>query len=637
MDRNSILGFVLIGVIVTVWLFYTSVNKVDEPAPAKGKKTELVDTAKAIAEKRDSVAVKKAVTDSTIIDSLSASLNKDSLMTVEKFGEYFAKFSKGTEDTITIENDLVIAKISLKGAAIVEWTLKKYNKWDGVPAQLIRNELGATYYMAFDTRDDKAIDTRDLYFSAIDVKKNYKISHKDSLTLTFRLPMGADQEIIRTYTFFGDSYMMMTDFTIKNMNEYMKPIGYTVNWDNGLKYQEFRSDLESGEAHAMVVKNDEPEELDASGSDPVKFEAPIDGFIDFAAIKTKYFVAAFIPYPKNAFEVKVNATGKRFALPDKGVLESYDMKIKMPYKGGIVKSTFRVYIGPLEYDEVHKYGLQRTISFGWWLFRLIGEFLLLPFIKLISSFVPNFGISIIIFSIFIKFILYPFSITQLKSSQKMQLINPEIAKIREKYKDDQKAQQQETMKIYGQYGINPASGCLPLLLQMPILIALWKVLNSAIDLRQAAFLPFWLTDLSLPDYVIHFPFAIIGITDLSGLAILMGITMFIQQKMTITDPRQKMMIYMMPIMFTLMFSNLPSGLNLYYFMFNILSIGQQVYMNKFSKNRLTLEDLKKSPKKEGWLQKKMREAQEVAQSQGKNVPGTPYTSSKSKNQRKKPK
>ncbi len=632
MDRNSIIGFVLIGVIVTVWLFYTSVNQA--PEPAKDKVTKGRDTAKVIADKADTTIAKDTAFTDAAADSLTAGVNKDSLAAFEKFG-VFAPFSNGSDDTITIENELLIAKISVKGAALVEWTLKKYNKWDGVPAQLIRNELGATYYMAFDTRDNKAIDTRDLYFESVSAKKLNKLTGSDSLKLTFRLSLGNDREILRSYTFYGNSYIMMTDFVVSNMNDYLKPIGFTVNWDNGLKYQEYRSDLESGDAIAMVVKNDEPDEIDATDNQPVKFDSPIDGYIDFAAIKSKYFVTAFIPYPKNAFEVKVNATGTRHALPDNGVLESYDMNIKLPYKGGVVKNSFRVYIGPLEYDEVHKYGLQRTMSFGWWLFRIIGEYALLPFIKLISTFVPNFGIVLIIFSIFIKILLYPFSITQMRSSQKMQLINPEIAKIREKYKDDPKAQKQETMKIYGQYGINPASGCLPLLLQMPILIALWKVLNSAIDLRQAEFLPFWLTDLSLPDYVIHFPFAIIGITDLSGLAILMGITMFIQQKMTITDPRQKMMVYMMPVMFTLMFSNLPSGLNLYYFMFNILSIGQQIYINKFSKKRLTLEDLKRMPKKEGWLQKKMREAQEVAQSQGRSVPGAPYTSPKTKNQRKK--
>ncbi len=634
MDRNSIIGFSLIGVIVVGWLFYSSVKQAPEPSkvkPAKADTTLVADSSKKV--KPDSLTAKASAADTTTTLSLTAPLNRDSLLAVDKLGIYFSKFAKGTNDTITIDNDLLTAKIATKGAAIVEWTLKKYTKWDGVPTQLIRNDLGSNYFLSFDSRDDKAIDTRDLYFTSSAVQKQYKVTGNDSVTLTFRLPMGTDKEIVRTYTFYGNTYHMMTDFVVRNMDEYVKLTGYSINWANGLKYQEYRSDIESDDAEAMVVKNDESESINASGSDPVQFDPVIDGNIDFAAVKSKYFTVAFIPYPKNAFEVKVSGEGKRSPLPDKGMLESYDMKIKMAYKGGVVKNSFKVYIGPLEYDIVQKLGIQKTISFG--IFRIIGEYVLLPFIKLINHFVPNFGICIIIFSFFIKIILYPLSIGQLKSSQKMQLINPEIAKLREQYKDDPKQQQQETMKLYSQYGINPASGCLPMLLQMPILIALWNVLKTAIELRQAEFLPFWLTDLSLPDYIIHFPVAILGISDLSGLALLMGVTMYIQQKMTVTDPRQKMMVYMMPIMFTLMFSNLPSGLNLYYFMFNIFSIAQQIYMNKFSKKKPTLADLKRMPKKEGWLQKKMREAEEIAKSQGRSVPGQQYTSTKTKNQRKK--
>jgi YidC/Oxa1 family membrane protein insertase len=176
------------------------------------------------------------------------------------------------------------------------------------------------------------------------------------------------------------------------------------------------------------------------------------------------------------------------------------------------------------------------------------------------------------------------------------------------------------MKDYSQYGINPAGGCLPLLLQMPILYALWSVLRSAIDLRQAPFM-LWIHDLSAPDFIFNFGFSFMGISSLSGLAVLMGATLFIQQKQTITDPRQKAMVYMMPVMLTLIFNYLPSGLNLYYFTFNIVSILMQVYINKYSKNQPTLEQLKKSPKKEGWMQRKMREAQEIAAKQGRTVPG----------------
>ncbi len=284
-----------------------------------------------------------------------------------------------------------------------------------------------------------------------------------------------------------------------------------------------------------------------------------------------------------------------------------------------------------------EYGLENLVNLGWkFIIRPIGEFFMLPFFLFIYKLIGNYGISIILFSIVMKIILYPLSIQQMRSAQKMKVIAPEVAKVREKYKDDQKQQQQELMKVYSTYGINPAGGCLPLLLQMPILYALWGVLRTSIELRQADF-AFWIHDLSLPDSIITLPFPIFGITSLSGLALLMGITMFIQQKMTLTDPKQKAMVYMMPIMFTLMFSYFPAGLNLYYFVFNLLGILQQLYLNNYSKNKLTLADLKRMPKKESWFTKKMKEAQEIAQSQGKTLPGQKPQSRQSNQQHRKKK
>jgi len=186
------------------------------------------------------------------------------------------------------------------------------------------------------------------------------------------------------------------------------------------------------------------------------------------------------------------------------------------------------------------------------------------------------------------------------------------------------------MKLYSKYGINPMGGCLPLVLQMPFLYALYSVLSSNIEMRQAQFLSVWITDLSIPDVILDlgFKLPLFGIDKFSGLALLMGATLFFQQKQAITDPRQKAMVYMMPVMFTLMFSALPAGLNLYYFMFNLMGIGQQYYMNNLSKSRLTLEQLAAMPKKEGWLQRKMREAQEIAAAQGRTIPGQPPPSAK---------
>jgi len=189
------------------------------------------------------------------------------------------------------------------------------------------------------------------------------------------------------------------------------------------------------------------------------------------------------------------------------------------------------------------------------------------------------------------------------------MLQPKIAELKEKFKDDPQKINKETMKLYSTYGINPAGGCLPLLLQMPILVALWGLFNVAIELRQAHFV-WWINNLSAPDVIFTLPFRIplFGINQISALPLLLGITMFIQQKMTVKDPTQKMLVYMMPVMFTLMFMGFPSGLNLYYFMFNLFSIIQQYYVNHSHAN-VELVPVK-NPKKSGGFMSRMMEAAE---------------------------
>jgi YidC/Oxa1 family membrane protein insertase len=169
------------------------------------------------------------------------------------------------------------------------------------------------------------------------------------------------------------------------------------------------------------------------------------------------------------------------------------------------------------------------------------------------------------------------------------------------------------MDLYKDYGVNPAAGCLPMLLQMPILFALYSVFRSSIELRQAAFVG-WISDLSIPDVVAHLPFSIpiFGITEVSGLALAMGVTMFLQQKMTVTDPRQKAMVWMMPVMMTLLFNGFPSGLNLYYFVFNILSIGQQMWVNKQSGDE-PLRKVDRKGKKPGLMERLTKDLPKLKQ------------------------
>jgi YidC/Oxa1 family membrane protein insertase len=612
MDKKSLMAIVLITVLVIGWMIYMSVQQAPPPPPAEKSNNEAIktDTAKPISTNQEQPKTAEK----------SASLNNDSAAVFEKYGASFAKFANGSERIVTIENDLMKIELSSRGAVLHKVWLKKFKAWDQIPTQLvwtIYGELGLSFFSRETGRD---VDTRQLYFNfANGTQDNYLLKGNDKAEISLTMQLATGKSVTRKYTFYAGKYHFDADVEVNNLEDIFTNKGYRFEWSKGIRYQELNSVDESTDGESMVSVNGEMFYHDAAEYNKTSDQKT--GLIDFAAIKSKYFTAAIMPNPKGSFDGTVQLTGQKYGAPDHGNIEKYAMSFIVPYRGGTQTRSFRVYTGPIDYDIVEEYGLQNVVSLGWkFIVRPIGEFFMLPFFMFIYKLIGNFGISIILFSIVMKILLHPLSIQQMRSAQKMQILAPELAKVREQYKDDQQKQQQETMKLYSSYGINPAGGCLPLLLQMPILYALWSVLKAAIDLRQANF-ALWITDLSLPDSIFTLPFPILGISSLSGLAIAMGATMFIQQKMTITDPKQKALVYMMPIMFTLMFSNFPSGLNLYYFMFNLLGILQQVYMNKFSKNKLTLADLKRMPKKEGWIARKMREAQEIAASQGRTIPG----------------
>lgn len=282
-----------------------------------------------------------------------------------------------------------------------------------------------------------------------------------------------------------------------------------------------------------------------------------------------------------------------------------------------------VYIGPVKYEILDSYnrGLTTIVDFGSFfglkmIVRPIAEYILLPLFNFLYDLIKNYGLVIIIFSLIIKVLLNPLTKQTMDSMKKMQALKPKIDEMKEKFKDDPQKQQSETMKLYSTYGINPLGGCLPLLLQMPIFIALWGTFQTAVELRQQPFV-WWITDLSRPDVIFDLGFKIplFGVQEISGLAILMGITTYLQQKMSgaAKDPSQAPLLYIMPVMLTILFMSFPSGLNLYYFLFNLFSIGQQWYVTKYGK---PVELVPVPPKaKGGFFQKLMSAAEQKAKQQ----------------------
>lgn len=580
MDRNSVIGFILIGVVLLVWMYYNT------PKPSEIRKTTADTTEQIQKEKVEKSQAVPSPEEKPVAD------------TAGMFGKYFAAFKAGTEKIITIETDNFTAEITTKGGLIRKWELKKYKTWDKLPVQLVDFDKGGDFSLLFNSSDGKLINTRNLFFAS-----NYKawdkivLQNDSTFKVILTLALEGNRRIEKHIIFKNNSYSVEVDYKLVRLEPIIANYEYQVIWENGVRYAEHNSADESRNAHAFAYSGGELAELDATTEEVSKTN--ISGKTDWIAARTKYFAVAIIS--KDQKSTGAYLEGSHRKMPNHGLREDYSIGMKMPYHDTRDSlASFIVFLGPLDYNILKEYevGLEEVLSLGWaWLIRPISVYLIIPLLEFLHSFIPNYGLVIIIFSIIIKLLLHPLTKASMKSMQRMQALQPMIEEVRTKYKEDPQKMNQSIMRLYKEYGINPAGGCLPLLLQMPILFALFTVFSSAIALRQANFI-WWINDLSIPDTIVTLPFVIpmLGIQEVSGLALAMGITMFIQQKMTIKDPRQKMMVWLMPIMLTLLFNFFPSGLNLYYFMFNLLSIIQQVYVTKKHKN----EPLRKvEPKKKG--------------------------------------
>lgn len=560
MDRNATFGFVLIFLLLMVWMYMNS----PKPTPVQEQAQQSV------------------VTKDTAKPAEPKPRPQQEAKTVNAYGEFFVNRSKGVNRWITIQTDLYTAQVSTRGALITEWELKKYKTWDGQLVQLVSYDKNGDYSLLFTTADGKLVDTRDLYFDTDTPAGTITLSGSDSVAITYLLPASNGGKIVKRFVFRNGEYGFTSDIEFKNMGNVVSNFEYQVVWENGLRYAEHNSVDESSFASSYLYSGKELTEIDASKMDETA-QKDISGVVDWVGMRTKYFGLAMMPASGTSDGAYLE--GHRMAMPDNGVFETYTVALKMPFREGTdEKKTLRVFLGPMDHTILKSYGmdLEGMMSLGWaFLVRPISEYIMLPFFSFLHLFIPNWGLVIIVFSVIIKIVLHPLTKTSMKSMKKMQALQPLMNEIKEKYKDDPQKMNSAVMNLYKEYGVNPAGGCLPMIIQLPILYALYMVFRSAIQLRQASFL-WWIKDLSIPDVIYSLPFHLpfFGIKDISGLSVLMGITMFVQQKMSVQDPRQKMMVWMMPIMYVLLFMSFPSGLNLYYTTFNIMAIGQQLYINK---------------------------------------------------------
>ena len=619
MDRQTTLAFVLIGIVLVVWLYLTAPKPEIENNQQTDSTTVVIDTLKRpVLKSNQDVNLKPEKPDTSL--SNNRLINRNSK-------------EDTNEEITTVENDVFIIEFSNKGGNIHKVFLKKFKNWYSINdnneedyyktrVQLINYSKGNAYDLSFVSVDGKAVNTADFFESNIP-SGTYQVSGDDSLKLEFSLKIEEGKEILKRFIIRKNSYEIGSDIELIGMGNLISNNAYDLVWNNGLRFVEKNSVDEATASNSSVYYGDEQVIMDSPTSGETEHKE-FNGRVDWIAVRDKYFATVIIPKDPTSVEgAYIEAYQEKISVD--GVAEFFNIRLNLPFRNtNYEKKSFKLYIGPVDYNTLKELGdnLTALVDFGSFfglkfIVRPIAEYVLLPLFNFLHLFIPNYGFVIVVFSLIIKIVVYPLTKQSYQSMKKMQLLQPKIAEIKEKYKDDQQKVSKETMKLYQTYGVNPAGGCLPMLLQMPIFIALWGLFRTAIELRQQPFI-LWIKDLSQPDviYNLGFKLPLFGIKEISGLALLMGITTFIQQKMTMKDPKQQAMVYIMPIFLTILFMSFPSGLNLYYFLFNLFSIAQQQYINH-QHSGMELVPVKNPKKKQGFMSRLMEAAEEQKKMQQK--------------------
>ncbi len=567
MDRKSLIALIIVAIILFLTPYYQEYIlgiKPEQPVP----NTENIQEKDSTEFQEEIIEAKESI---DRIDS-PAELNTKT----EINDSIFTK--NGEEKFIVIETDLYKAKLSNSGGGnFKSFVLKNYAKYDSTLVNMIDPELQNTLTISFQETNGQYIDLKNVIFEADKDLNSKKLTNDESFQIEYVLSY-QNSSIKKKYIFYNGSYHIDLFISFENSSQILLNSNYQVNWINGLPSTEsyVEDDNQYKSVNAFMGGELESFTVDEKGETDL---VSLSGKADWIALRTKYFIAAIS-----------NINSKSEGIYFKGLgIEKQDF-IKRIYDSGYFidyspgrEDHFRIYLGPLDHRELGKYNNnldELIMNNGWYeeMFRWI-SLLILPVLEFFHSIIPNYGIVIIIFSIIVKIIVYPLTKSSYKSMKKMQSIQPMMQEVREKYKNDPQRQQKEMMKMYQKHGFNPLGGCLPMLLQMPLLIALFIVFRSTIQLRGATFIPGWINDLSQTDTLFHLPFSLPFYGDeFNLLPILMALTMFFQSKMTMQDPKQKFMVFFMPVFMLLLFNRFPAGLNLYYAMFNLLTIIQQKFI-----------------------------------------------------------
>ena len=555
MDRNTIIAVILITAIMAVWMITMPPPQAPEP---------VVEEEQVASDSLDSTNA------ADLPEQVSAPVQLPEAAPVH------------TAREIVVDTDLYTARLSDLGATLTGFELKEFLQFDQVrQVQMVDSTNRGAVGVEFQSTGSRNIYTRDLLFVQRDSMDVVDATTAPA-TVVFEAGIG-NGRLRFAYTFKPGDYEVELEVTHFNSAGFQTSEGYELVWYGGIPFSEDAKNRkeEITKAGAYARSGSDVEGITLQGDEWA--ERVLRGNVSWVGVKNKYFGAVMVT-DRPALEAVLE--GERIGdTEDPAVAVNFEAALFMGPPDDS-PDTFRLYLGPLEYGKIKRYeGAYGIVDYGWdafeWMTRPLAVAVFIPAFSFLSSLIPNYGLVIILFCLLIKVVLLPLTLSSYKSMAKMRELQPKMQEIKEKYADNPEKQQQATIKMYRESGTNPLGACLPMLLQYPIIIALWQFLQQSIEIRQEGFL--WAADLSAPDAILNLPFTIPFYGDfVAGFTVLMGLSMIVQMRLQATPtsgPQAKIFMYVMPGIIFVIFNRLPSGLSLYYFCYNVFSAVQQQFIN----------------------------------------------------------
>lgn len=645
---NTILGIAAIFAIIIGYSLLTAPSKEDAQRKKAQDSLRQVTLEKA---KKDSIALisKKRTEDSVNrtrkvagADSLPA-VDSTKKPTVKTIGGPFSLASRPVKDKFVVQSDLVKLTFTRRGGFISKLELLKYKTWDQQPLILFDNDRA--FAMNFYGSDNKSYASSDFFFEPYIADPRFagqdsiSIGPNDSLVFSMRLypnlndsVQSKDRYMEFRYVVRGNDYMIGFSFNTYKLQDVLAENSPYLFCEWGMTMMQKEKDHKT-EANVTSVyykpKDDDVDNLSETGNDEKSFKVPVK----WISFKQQFFAATIIADESfKEAELKIDALKDN---KDQRLKEAYASMTIIAEGGKDLHFPMSLYFGPLQYKSLRAYhqDFERQIPLGWGFFLMhwINRFAVIPVFNWLEGYGINYGIIILLLTIMLKIVLFPIAYKTYKSSAKMRVLKPEVDEIGKKFpkKEDAMKKQQATMALYKKAGVNPMAGCIPLLLQMPILIAMYRFFPSSIELRQQAFL--WATDLSSYDSIASWSTYIPLLSDFYGnhvslFTLLMTITTIIytwlnNQLMGSTQqmPGMKVMMYLMPIMFLGFFNSFASGLSYYYFLANIFTF-LQMFIIRWTINEdkihAQIQENKKKPIKKSGFQARI---EKMAKERGLNT------------------